>query len=56
MDPETQAQKLFTSKGIPYFRVDVPLDGLLRGVDSLLQATNGSNGFMIFHSDLGMSI
>lgn len=53
MDPETQPQKFFATKQIPYFRVDVPFDALLRGVDSLLHLANGSNGFMIFHSDLG---
>jgi hypothetical protein len=53
MDPETQPQKFFTSKQIPYFRVVVPFDALLYGVDSLLHANNGSNGFMIFHSELG---
>lgn len=53
MDPETQAQKLFRTKNVPYYKVDMPFDLLLRGVDALLQAANGSNGFMIFHSDLG---
>lgn len=52
-DPETQPQKFFNLKLIPYFRVDVPFDGYLRGVDALLHAANGSNGFMIFHSELG---
>ncbi|OXA63208.1 Glutamate receptor ionotropic, kainate 2 [Folsomia candida] len=55
MDPETQPQKFFATKQIPYFRVDVPFDALLRGVDSLLHLANGSNGFMIFHSDLDVN-
>jgi hypothetical protein len=53
MDPEMQPQKFFTTKFMPYFRVDIPFDILLRGVDALLQSKNGSNGFLIFHSELG---
>ncbi|ODM95541.1 Glutamate receptor ionotropic, kainate 2 [Orchesella cincta] len=54
-DPETRPQKFFTSKSMPYFKVDTPYDALLRTIDSLVQVNNGSNGFLIFNSDLGIN-
>lgn len=54
-DPETQPQKFFTSKSIPYYKVDLPFDSLLRSVDALVQANNGSNGFLIFNSETGVN-
>lgn len=54
-DPETRPQNFFLSKSIPFYKVDVPFDSLLRSVDALIQTNNGSNGFLIFNSEVGVN-
>jgi len=52
-DPETQPKTFFTSKSIPYYKVELPFDNMLKGMDAMLQSNNGSNGFLIFNSEMG---
>lgn len=54
-DAPTRPQKYFESYSIPFFKVDMPIDALLRSVDALLQVNNGSNGFLIFTSKLAVN-
>jgi len=51
--PEFKPQEFFVSKSIPFYKVEVPTDLLIKGANALMEAKSASNGFLIFHGDNG---